>query len=199
MYQFGDVKVLVVDDQKYITDILKAIIETFGVKKIDICHNGEDAFSAFCRENHDLIITDWLLDGMDGLELTEKIRTSEKSPNRYVPVLLMTAFSEKHRVFKARDTGITEFLAKPFTANDLYVRIHQVIEKPRDFVLSDKFTGPDRRRKRVVDENTRFKREEDHNDPEIQKTIFEQSKSRNNEDMDIDLVFSSEESEKTKE
>ena len=59
----------------------------------------------------------------------------------------MTAFSSVKRVAIARDSGITEFLRKPFTAEALYKRIEAIVEKPRPFVLSDNFTGPDRRRK----------------------------------------------------
>jgi DNA-binding response OmpR family regulator len=58
----------------------------------------------------------------------------------------MTGFSEKRRVFQARDAGVTEFLVKPFNARDLYRRIAQLIERPRQFVRSEDFFGPDRRR-----------------------------------------------------
>ncbi len=59
----------------------------------------------------------------------------------------MTGFSERRRVFQARDSGVTEFLVKPFNARDLYRRISQIIERPRQFVRSEDFFGPDRRRK----------------------------------------------------
>src|SRR5206468_1343556 len=60
-------------------------------------------------------------------------------------------YSARPRVERARDTGATEFLAKPFRAGDLYARIEQLIEKPRQFVETPVFFGPDRRRKRVRD------------------------------------------------
>lgn len=60
---------------------------------------------------------------------------------------MMTGFSSKLRVEGARDNGITEFLVKPFTAQDLYARVFQIIEKPRKFVDTGEFFGPDRRRK----------------------------------------------------
>jgi DNA-binding response OmpR family regulator len=64
-----------------------------------------------------------------------------------VPVILMTGYSQKKRVLMARDSGITEFLVKPFTAKALYQRIEILIEKPRLFVKSNAYFGPDRRRK----------------------------------------------------
>jgi DNA-binding NtrC family response regulator len=63
----------------------------------------------------------------------------------------MTGYSQKKRVIAARDSGITEFLVKPFTAKALYQRIETMIEKPRLFVKSDSYFGPDRRRKREGD------------------------------------------------
>ena len=70
------------------------------------------------------------------------MRTDPASPNRYVPIILMTGFSERRRVMQARDAGVTEFLVKPFTARDLYKRLAQVIERPRQFVRSAEFFGP---------------------------------------------------------
>ena len=91
------------------------------------------------------------MDSMDGLELIEKIRNDEDSPDPFVPIILMTGYSNQVRVETARDSGMTEFLAKPFKARDLYTRIVQIIEKPRQFVKNDYFFGPDRRRRKDED------------------------------------------------
>ena len=69
--------------------------------------------------------------------------------NPYVPVIVVTAHTEIHRVFMARDLGMTEFLAKPISAKLLYGRIRAVIENKRSFIKSADFFGPDRRRKSV--------------------------------------------------
>jgi DNA-binding response OmpR family regulator len=98
---------------------------------------------------------------MDGISFTRKIRNDPRSPNSYVPVILMTGFSEKRRVLQARDAGVTEFLVKPFNARDLYKRIAQVIERPRQFVRSDDFFGPDRRRTTEAAHDAPRRRESD--------------------------------------
>ena len=74
---------------------------------------------------------------------------------------MMTGFSSKIRVEQARDVGITEFLVKPFTSRDLYSRITQIIEKPRQFVDTGEFFGPDRRRRHIKDYEGPQKREAD--------------------------------------
>ena len=68
-----------------------------------------------------------------------------------VPVILMTGYSAQPRIENARDLGVTEFLVKPFSASDLARRIAYVINKPRDFVDSEQFFGPDRRRRKDED------------------------------------------------
>ncbi|MCB1650580.1 MAG: response regulator [Alphaproteobacteria bacterium] len=146
-YKLDDINVLIVDDMKPMLDLTKAILVAFGFKKIHLAENGDDALRFAYRESLDLIITDHIMNPMDGLELTEKIRNDPKVQNPYVPIIMMTGFSAKYRVEKARDMGITEFLVKPFTAKDLYARIQHTIEKPRQFVKTKHFFGPDRRRK----------------------------------------------------
>src|SRR3546814_1685570 len=68
------------------------------------------------------------------------------SKNVFVPIIMVTAQSEEWKVMKARDAGVTEFLVKPFSAKTMARRITVVVENPRQFVRTDEFFGPDRRR-----------------------------------------------------
>jgi CheY-like chemotaxis protein len=146
-YQMHRISVLVVEDNLPMLDITKSLLLTFGVGQVYTAHNGEMGFERFCAHNPDIVIADWMMKPMDGISFTRKIRNDPLSVNPYVPVILMTGFSERRRVLQARDAGVTEFLVKPFNARDLYKRIAQVIERPRQFVRSEDFFGPDRRRK----------------------------------------------------
>ncbi len=146
-YQLETIKVLIVEDNQPMLDLAKSILATFGVGIVYTAKNGEDGFKKYCEIHPDLVIADWMMKPMDGISLTRRIRNDPASPNQFVPVILMTGFSEKRRVIQARDAGVTEFLVKPFNARDLYRRISQVIERPRQFVRSEDFFGPDRRRK----------------------------------------------------
>lgn len=146
-YDLTKAKILVVDDMTPMLALTKSILNIFGFKNVYVAHNGEEAMELVIKQDPDLIITDWMMEPMNGLELTQEIRKNPLSPNPYVPVVMMTGFSSKLRVEKARDVGITEFLVKPFTSRDLYNRITQIIERPRQFVDSGEFFGPDRRRR----------------------------------------------------
>ena len=146
-YQFQNITVLIVEDNQPMLELSKSLLETFGVGTVHCAKNGQEGFDIFCRENPDVVLADWMMKPLDGISLTRRIRNDPASPNQFTPVILMTGFSEKRRVEQARDSGVTEFLVKPFNARDLYRRVAQIIERPRQFVRSEDFFGPDRRRK----------------------------------------------------
>ena len=146
-YQLHNLNVLIVEDMPPMLELTRNILENFGFTEIHTASDGDTGFEAFQYYRPDLVITDWAMEPTDGLDLTWHIRSSPKSFNIQTPIIMMTGFSHKMRVEKARDTGITEFIAKPFTAKDLYNRIETVIERPRQFVLTNSFLGPDRRRR----------------------------------------------------
>lgn len=150
-YDFTDVRILIVEDNQPMIELIRSILETFGIDKIYTAKNGAEGFEVLSKVDPDLVIADWMMKPMDGITLTRKIRSDRLAPNNFVPVILVTGFSEKRRVIEARDAGVTEFLVKPFNARDLYRRIVQVIEKPRQFVRAPEYFGPDRRRK--IDED----------------------------------------------
>lgn len=156
-YNFQNVKVLVVEDNLPMSDMVQSLLYAFGIGEVFTAKNGEEGYKMYLRCRPDIIIADWMMKPVDGISFTEKVRGDSKSHSPFVPIILMTGFSEKKRVITARDSGVTEFLVKPFNAKDLYKRIAQVVERPRQFVKIDGFFGPDRRR-RTDDEYTGEKR-----------------------------------------
>lgn len=165
--QLESLKILVVDDTGPMLKLLLYVLASLNIKNVTSCMNANEAFHAFRQDHYDIVITDWMMEPIDGLELTRKIRKSALSPNKLVPIILVTSYSSKENVQKARDEGVTEFLVKPFTASDLAKRIAYVMDHPRDFVKANDFFGPDRRRK---DRSTaryagKLRRDDDKYDP----------------------------------
>ncbi len=146
-FKFDKLTMLVVEDTQPMQKLLVSVLDALGIKNVQTASNGEDAFRMFCQHSHDIILSDWQMEPMDGIELTRQIRRDAISPNRMVPVILITGYSAWTRVEEARDAGVTEFLVKPFTAHDLARRVAHVINKPRDFIETQDFFGPDRRRR----------------------------------------------------
>jgi len=131
--------------------LVTSVLETLGVGRILTATEGEEGYEIFCEEKPDIVIADWHMVPMSGIDLVNKIRCEKSSPNKMVPIVMMTGYSALPRVAQARDTGATEFLVKPFSANDLARRIAYVINKPRDFIETADYFGPDRRRRVMSD------------------------------------------------
>jgi two-component system chemotaxis response regulator CheY len=157
-FRFERLSVLLVDDTLPMRALLTAVLQTLGVGTILTAPEGGRAYQIFCMERPDIVITDWNMKPVDGLQLVHKIRREKTSPNKAVPIIMMSGFSAAPRIAKARDYGVTEFLVKPFAAEDLAKRIAYVITKPRDFIEYDEFSGPDRRRKKISEHEISAKR-----------------------------------------
>jgi two-component system chemotaxis response regulator CheY len=142
----GKLAFLVVDDNANMVKIVKAVLKSFGVNHIyDACGVAE-GLSLVRQYAIDIVILDYNLGFMDGIDFIQLVRTAEDSPEPCMPIIMLTAYTEQHRVRAARDAGVTEFCCKPVTAAELYRKIAKVIEQPRDFVRSNDYFGPDRRR-----------------------------------------------------
>lgn len=127
--------------------ILRVMLQGFGVRLIEECRDAETAIESLAAFNPDLLVVDYMLSEMDGLELTKFVRTHDSSPNKYLPVLMVTGYTDRSRVIEAINAGVNEFLAKPVRPIDLYQRLIAMIERPRRFIRVEGYFGPDRRRR----------------------------------------------------
>lgn len=127
--------------------ILRTILQGFGVRMIHECRDAETALQNLPELNPDILLLDLFLAEMDGLELAQRIRNDDNGVNKYLPIILVTAHSERARVIQAINAGINEYLAKPVRPIDLFERIVSLVERPRRFVKAPDYFGPDRRRR----------------------------------------------------
>ena len=142
----GDLCVLVVDSNNYTRKLTKEMLRVCGIRSIIESDSGTKGLIYFQEYNPNLIVLEKNLSDFDGMVVLDRVR-SEKSPNRRVPVVMLTFDAPRRNVTESRDTGATEFLVKPISPNTLRERILSVIHKPRDFVQSSTYFGPDRRRR----------------------------------------------------
>jgi len=149
-YDIERVNFLVVEDNKHMSMLVKTILNAFGVRNVVEATDGADAFKVLKHFPADIIICDWVMQPLDGLDFARLVRTGKDSPNPYVPVIMLTGHTEMHRVVEARDAGINEFLAKPMSAKKLYSRIRSIIEHNRPFIKIKSYFGPDRRRQKLA-------------------------------------------------
>ena len=148
-YVLDNVNILVIDDNKHMANLVIEILHALGAK--NTCQAG-DAAKAFQELKHftaDVIIVDWHMEPLDGLDFVRLVRTAKDSPNPYVPIIMLSGYTEYRRITEARDAGINEFLAKPISAKSIYQRIATIIDHPRSFIRTKSYFGPDRRRQNM--------------------------------------------------
>lgn len=146
MIDLSNITFLVVDDNPNVRKIVKSILHALGGRVIKEAGDGTEAFDVLKSFRADIIIVDWMMKPMNGLEFTRRIRTDKNSLNISIPIIMISGHTEIDKIHEARDAGVTEFLAKPLSPEKLYQRIAGIILKPRQFVRTKSFFGPDRHR-----------------------------------------------------
>jgi len=163
--RFAGVRVLLADQDPRSAWLVRGILFSFGFRTIDHVGNGEDALHRLATLPFDLIITEFSMGKVDGLAMVKAIRAAKDGERirRDIPIIMLTGRADADTIHAARDAGITEFVAKPFSAKTISERIILVIDKPRVFVDAPGFAGPCRRRKRSVATKIGSERRTDNN------------------------------------
>ena len=125
------------------------ILTALGIRNICEVADAAKAFKELQHFSADVIIVDWHMQPLDGIDFVKMVRTAKDSPNPYVPIIMLSGFTEYRRVVEARDAGVNEFLAKPISAKALYQRFASIIDNPRPFIRTQDYFGPDRRRQNM--------------------------------------------------
>lgn len=117
-------KILVVEDDKSIQEIIYELLKEQGyvVKKAD---NGKEAYDIFLEEDFDLIITDIMMDILDGHQLVKLIRAKDSN----VKILMLTALGEEYDEIKGFDLGADDYISKPFSFNILLKRVQSLLKR----------------------------------------------------------------------
>lgn len=146
-YDLTRLNILIVDDNRHMRTLVRSILMALGIRNITEAEDGTGALKVMKTIDADIVICDWQMKPMDGIQFTKIVRKSENSPDIYVPIIMLTGHTEMTRVVIARDAGVNEFLAKPVSAKNIYQRIKMILESPRQYIRTDGYFGPDRRRR----------------------------------------------------
>ena len=129
MFNLG-LKVLVVDDFPTMRRIVRNLLKQLGFEHIDEAEDGVQALNRLRGGNFGLIISDWNMPNMEGIELLRKVR-KEPEPLRDIPFLMVTAEAEKEKVIEAIKAGVDNYVVKPFTAEILQEKLEKIAEKKK--------------------------------------------------------------------
>lgn len=139
--------VLLVEDHQGSRRLTRSMLNHLGVRNIEEAVDGTDALNLLQNGLPDIIICDWRMKPMDGLDFVKQVRAGESPGDISAPIIMLSAHAERQRVEVARDAGVNEFLVKPVSIGTLNERIVAVLKNSRDFIVSNDYVGPDRRRR----------------------------------------------------
>lgn len=120
-----DISILVVDDYKTMVRIVRNLLEQLGFKNVDEASDGSTAWSMLNNKTYDLVISDWNMQPMTGLDLLKKVRENPRSSN--LPFIMVTAEAKAENVAAARAAGVNSYIIKPFTVAVLKQKMQSVL------------------------------------------------------------------------
>ena len=131
-------KILIVEDEDRLSKLLKDAIGEFFFSVI-IARDGNEGLKKFKANKPDIVITDIMMPNCDGLEMTQSI----KDIDELIPIIVLSAYSDKEKLLKAIDIGINKYFIKPFEADELIEHINKIapnLNKRRKIKLKNSYT-----------------------------------------------------------
>jgi two-component system chemotaxis response regulator CheY len=120
----ASMSILVVDDFSTMRRIIKGLLQDLGFSNITEADDGLTALPLLKAGNFDLLITDWNMPGMQGVELLRQVRADERL--KKLPVLMLTAEAKREQIVEAAQAGVSGYVIKPFTAATLKEKIDKI-------------------------------------------------------------------------
>jgi CheY-like chemotaxis protein len=149
---------LVVDSDRFSRGIISQILRSFRMFPSALADNGAQAKAYLESNSADLCIIEAMLPDMESTELISWIRKQD-GPIRFVPIIVLTGYTQLKMVSRARDAGANTVLKKPVSPRVLFDRILWLSKADRPFMETNEYVGPDRRFKRIGPPDGDFKRE----------------------------------------
>lgn len=138
---------LVADDNNFSRNLVRTILRALKVRDLQEARDGAEAIDVLRRDPVDMVLCDYDMKPMSGLDFIRHVRGDRDSPTAFIPIIMLTAYSNQADVLATRDSGVSDYLIKPYSVRALADRILHVIDYPRPFIHSATYRGPDRRRR----------------------------------------------------
>ena len=117
--------ILVVDDYSTMRRIIRNLLKQLGFDNVDEAPDGGEAYKRMQEKHFGLVISDWNMEPMTGLELLKLVRADERVKN--TPFIMVTAESKPENVIAAKQAGVSNYIVKPFNAETLKTKMTSVI------------------------------------------------------------------------
>jgi two-component system phosphate regulon response regulator PhoB len=127
--------ILVVEDEDSLGTLLQYNLEKEGYI-VTVCPDGEEALIRIDEKQPDLVVLDWMLPKVSGLEVCRRLR--QKPETRNIPIVMLTARGEETDRIRGLDTGADDYVVKPFSMTELCARIRAVLRRIRPGLAEDR-------------------------------------------------------------
>jgi two-component system chemotaxis response regulator CheY len=121
-----NMKILIVDDFSTMRRIIKNLLSDLGFNNTAEADDGTTALPMLRGDSYDLLITDWKMPGMQGIDLLKQVRADDKLNS--LPVLMITAEQKREQIVEAAQAGVNGYIVKPFTAQTLKEKLEKIFE-----------------------------------------------------------------------
>ena len=122
-------KILVVDDFSTMRRIIKNLLRDLGFNNTDEADDGLTALPMLKTGKYDLLVTDWNMPGMQGIDLLKAVRAEADENLKNIPVLMVTAEQKKEQIIEAAQAGVNGYIVKPFTALILKEKLEKIFAR----------------------------------------------------------------------
>ena len=122
-------KILVVDDFSTMRRIIKNLLRDLGFNNTSEADDGLTALPLLKSGKFDLLVTDWNMPGMQGIDLLKAVRADEDENLKNIPVLMVTAEQKKEQIVEAAQAGVNGYIVKPFTAQILKEKLEKIFAR----------------------------------------------------------------------
>jgi len=146
---FVHITALIVDNDQYSIGILGQILRGFGLSKHTIVESGEETKQRLLNGRYDLMICEAALSDMPAAELVRWVRRLPNPTIKYIPIVILTGYTQLSNVVALRDNGANSVVSKPVAPNVLFEHIAWSAKSTRPFVETANYVGPCRRFKNI--------------------------------------------------
>ena len=148
--------ILVVEDEAALSELLRYNLEAAG-HTVTTVTSGEDAETALAEDRYDLLVLDWMLPGVSGIELCRRLRA--RTETKVLPILMLTARGEEADRVRGLSTGADDYVVKPFSITELQARVKALLRRASPDLVADVLTYDDIKLDRTAHRVTRGGRE----------------------------------------
>ena len=117
--------ILIVDDYKAMLRIVRNLLKQFGFENVDEAANGGEAFNQMKEKQYGLVISDWNMEPMTGIQLLQQVRADANTKD--TPFIIIAAESKAENVIAAKEAGVSNYIVKPFNAKTLKQKLTAVL------------------------------------------------------------------------